>query len=89
MEGLKMKNLDIKAVEEILKGRISKNPNRFEEANGIVFSVNNMTDELEEYFNGYGIEFYELCSGIYYTETIMTVSEFEQLDHILHTKKVA
>lgn len=84
-----MKNLEIKTVEEILKGKISNNPNRFEEANGIVFSVNNMNDELEAYFSSRGIEIHELCNGIFYTETVMSVSEFEQLDYILHIKQVA
>lgn len=84
-----MRNLDITAVEEMLKGRISKNPNRFEEANGIVFSVNEMTEEIEDYFRYRGIEIYKLVNGIYYTETIMSVGEFSNLDHLLHYKKIA
>jgi hypothetical protein len=84
-----MKNLDLTTVEEMLKGRISKNPNRFEEANGIVFSVNEMTEEIEEYFNGHGVEFYKLVNGIYYTETVMSVGEFSNLNHLLHYKQIA
>jgi hypothetical protein len=84
-----MKNLDIAVVEEMLKGRISKNPNRFEEANGIVFSVNEMTEEIEDYFNYRGIEIYKLVNGIYYTETIMSTGEFSNLDHLIHYKQIA
>jgi hypothetical protein len=84
-----MKNLDITVVEEMLKGRISKNPNRFEEANGIVFSVNEMNEEIEDYFNYRGIEIYKLVNGIYYTETVMSTAEFSNLDYLLHYKQIA
>jgi hypothetical protein len=84
-----MRNLDINIVEEMLEGKISKNLNRFECANGIVFSVNNMNDQVKEYFADRGIEHHELVSGIYYTETIMTAAEFSNLDHVMYTKKLA
>jgi hypothetical protein len=84
-----MKNLDLVTVEEMLKGRISKNPNRFEEANGIVFSVNEMTEEMEDYFYNRGIEFYTLVSGIYYTETILSATEFGSLDNVMDYKQIA
>lgn len=84
-----MKHLNLEAVEEILEGKISKNPKRFECANGVVFTVNNMNEEVEEYFSSRGVEFYQLGNGIFYTETIMSISEFSQLDYILHTQRVA
>lgn len=84
-----MRNLDITVVEEMLKGRISNNPNRFECANGIVFSVNEMNEEIEDYFNYRGVEIYKLVNGIYYTETVMSTAEFGNLDHLLHYKQIA
>ncbi|MDH6674380.1 hypothetical protein M2277_005072 [Paenibacillus sp. LBL] len=84
-----MRHLTIEVIEEMLKGRISTNPNRFEEANGIVFSVNETTQEVLEYFESRGIELYELVKDIFYTETIMTVSEFENLKYVMHVKHIA
>lgn len=84
-----MQKLTLQTVEEILKGKISKNPNRFNCANGIVFSVNKMTDDIHSYFSERGIEINELVSGIYYTETVMSVAEFEQLDHVMNAKHIA
>jgi hypothetical protein len=84
-----MKNIDLVTVEEILKGRISKNPNRFEEANGIVFSVNEMSDEIEDDFLSRGVEIYKLVNGIYYTETVMSTGEFSNLDYVMDYKVIA
>lgn len=84
-----MRYLDSQTVEEMLEGKISKNPNRFEEANGIVFSVNNMDENVMNYLSMRGIEFHELVNGIYYTETVMSVVEFGNLDYILYTLKIA
>lgn len=84
-----MKNINLSVVEEILKGRISKNPNRFEEANGIVFSVNEITEEIEDYFYYRGIEIYKLVEGIYYTETILSAGEFSNLDYVMDYKQIA
>lgn len=84
-----MRHLTIEVIEEMLKGRISSNPSRFEEANGIAFSVNETTQEVLEYFESRGIELYELVKDIFYTETIMTVSEFENLKYVMHVKHIA
>jgi hypothetical protein len=84
-----MKNLNITVVEELLEGKISNNPDRFDCANGIVFSVNEMNEDIADYFNCYGVEFHELVNGIYYTETIMTVSEFSDLKYINNYKRIA
>lgn len=84
-----MQHLNLQVVEEILEGQISTNPHRFEAANGIVFSVNVMDEEVMDYLAGHGVEWYKLVSGIYYTETIMSIPEFEQLDYILYVLPVA
>ncbi|MGG3471501.1 hypothetical protein ABES02_29055 [Neobacillus pocheonensis] len=75
--------------DKVKKVLISKNSKRFEEANGIIFTVNEMTDEIKEYFDGRGIEFHELINGIYYTETVMSMTEFKQLENIIQIKHIA
>jgi CRISPR/Cas system-associated endonuclease Cas3-HD len=84
-----MQHITIEVVEEILNGKISTNPSRFEEANGIVFSVHDMSEPMADYFRPRGVEFHELVSGIYYTETVMSFAEFVQLAPIMHAKQVA
>ncbi|HWO74425.1 MULTISPECIES: hypothetical protein [Bacillus] len=84
-----MRHLDLKTIEEILRGKISTNPKRFECANGIVFSLNNRSGNALDYLSSRGIEIHELVKGIYYTETVMTVIEFEGLDCISHVIQIA
>jgi hypothetical protein len=89
MEWLNMRHLDLKTIEEILRGKVSTNPKRFECANGIVFSLNNINDNVLDYLSSRGIEIHELDKGIYYTETVMTAMEFEGLDYISHVIQIA
>jgi hypothetical protein len=84
-----MQHLTLEVVEKMLEGKISKNPNRFQEANGIVFYVGEMTDEAKSYFSARGVEFHHLNDGIYYTETVMSLPEFAQLDYVLQARQIA
>lgn len=85
----KPRNFNLEDVEYILGNAISRNESRFDSANGIVFSVDDMNPDIEEYFNSYGIEIHHLQYDIYYTETIMSVSEFAQMDHVVEYQQVA
>lgn len=87
---MNMDSKTLNTVEEILKGKISKNPNRFEEANGIVFTMNQKdSEEIYEYFNSRGVEYHDLKDGSFYTETIMSVVEFSNLKYVAKYHKVA
>lgn len=83
--------LHLSLIENYLEGRLSKNPKRFEEANGIVFAVDTKYDAttLHDYFLQRGIEFHSLDDGFYYTETIMSLVEFEYLEPVLFCKVIA
>jgi hypothetical protein len=84
-----MKHVTIAVVEEMLQGKISNNPNRFEAANGVMFAVNKMTEEVASYFSAMGVEYHELVKDIFYTETVMSTAEFSQLDYVMNIKHLA
>ncbi|WP_240416607.1 hypothetical protein [Paenibacillus periandrae] len=86
-----MTNNELEIVEEILEGKISTNPNRFESANGIVFTLNQEYDspEIREYFNSRGVEYHELNDGSFYTETVMTGVEFVNLQYVQEYIQIA
>lgn len=85
-----MKSKELEIVEKKLEGKISKNPNRFESANGIIFKLNQDNSlEINEYFNSMGIEYYDWDDGMYYTETIMTGVEFSKLKYVSEYLQIA
>lgn len=85
-----MKSKELEIVEKKLDGKISKNPNRFESANGIIFKLNQDNSlEINEYFNSMGIEYYDWDDGMYYTETIMTGVEFSKLKYVSEYLQIA
>lgn len=86
-----MNNTELDIIERILEGKISTNPNRFEEANGIIFTINQEFDnaEIREYFNNRGVEYHALNDGSFYTETVMSGSEFVKLEYVSWYKQIA
>lgn len=84
-----MKNMALSTIETTLKGQISTNPRRFKTANGIVFTSRCSLDEMHEDLCGRGVEFLSLEPNLYYTETIMSVVEFSQLEVVAEIHKGA
>lgn len=80
---------NLQVIETMLEGRISKNPRRFDSANGIVFEINREDDFYEEYFRAHGVELYHLNRNVFYTETVMSISEFDQLLYVENAYQVA
>lgn len=84
-----MEHLDLKAVEKILDGKISKNPHRFEAANGLLFSLEFINKDTIDYFLSRGVEFHKVADGVFYTETVMSIPEFERLDNVFNVISIA
>lgn len=80
--------IGIQDIEKQLEGKISSNRNRFEEVNGVVFSLEHIDPYVTGYFAERGIEIHELENGLYYSETVMGVADFEDLDYVKFIHKV-